>query len=127
METFGRLLRDRGRDRDRRVTWTVFAILVMSLYLYHVWRSAISLCMTSIKIIVLILILDGVNHLNVPTISRACDTRLFGFINLRHFQRPTEHFLQFGRSCFRESLLNYLWELSLIYSGNIAIEFEFLL
>ena len=29
LETFGRLLRDRGRDRDRRVTWTAFAILAM--------------------------------------------------------------------------------------------------
>ena len=31
METFGRPLRDRGRDRDRdrRVTWTAFAILAM--------------------------------------------------------------------------------------------------
>ena len=28
-ENFGRLLRDRGRDRDRRVTWTAFAILAM--------------------------------------------------------------------------------------------------
>ena len=31
LETFGRPLRDRGRDRDRdrRVTWTAFAILAM--------------------------------------------------------------------------------------------------